>query len=115
MDKLGRSLTSAVKTYNDSVGSLERNVLSSARKFNDLEFTVEVIDAPTPIEEPVRMLAAGELVDSAERSRPVISLPVTESLAVDAEPAQVELDGPVEDYGIDSAARRDGRGRRTGS
>jgi DNA recombination protein RmuC len=114
MDKLGRTLTSAVKTYNDSVGSLERNVLSSARKFNDLEFTVEVIDAPTPIEEPVRMLAAGELIDGAERSRPVVSLPVSDLLAVDAAPEQLGLDGRFADYGIDSASPSDAP-RRTGS
>ena len=34
--KLGDAIEKTVNTYNDTVGSLERNVLSSARKFNDL-------------------------------------------------------------------------------
>ncbi|MBV9486392.1 MAG: DNA recombination protein RmuC [Frankiaceae bacterium] len=114
MDKLGRSLASAVKTYNDSVGSLERNVLSSARKFTDLEFTIETIESPPPIEEPVRQLAAGELIDGAERARPVVSLPVGEAMTADDGPRQLDLDGRMEDYGIDVAPPGDAP-RRTGS
>jgi len=34
--KLGDAIERTVTTYNDTVGSLERNVLSSARKFNEL-------------------------------------------------------------------------------
>jgi DNA recombination protein RmuC len=36
LDKLGVSLTRAVKTYNDLLGSLEGRVLPQARKFEDL-------------------------------------------------------------------------------
>jgi len=79
MDKLGRSLTSAVKTYNDSVGSLERKVLSAARRLNDLDFASEPLPVNAPIEEPVRMLAAAELVSSAEQSRSVVALPSAEA------------------------------------
>ncbi len=39
MSKLGRDLGLAVKSYNNTVGSLERRVLPSARKFKELETT----------------------------------------------------------------------------
>jgi DNA recombination protein RmuC len=39
MSKLGRDLGMAVKSYNHTVGSLERRVLPSARKFKELEAT----------------------------------------------------------------------------
>jgi DNA recombination protein RmuC len=34
--KLGDAIEKTVSTYNDTVGSLERKVLSSARKFSEL-------------------------------------------------------------------------------
>jgi DNA recombination protein RmuC len=39
MNKLGRDLGVAVKSYNHTIGSLERRVLPSARKFKELEAT----------------------------------------------------------------------------
>src|SRR5690606_22114709 len=36
MQRVGKSLGSAVETYNKAVGSLERNVLPAGRKFNEL-------------------------------------------------------------------------------
>ena len=65
VDKLGRALGSAVKAYNASVGSLETRVLVTARRFRDLKVTEEELAAPTPIEEPLRQLAAPELVEDA--------------------------------------------------
>jgi DNA anti-recombination protein RmuC len=81
MDRLGRSLTGAVKAYNGTVGSLEKNVLVSARRLNSLEIVDYELDAPTPVDEPVRMLGATELVTSAEESRTIVALP---SIVLDA-------------------------------
>jgi DNA recombination protein RmuC len=46
VDKLGRSLGAAVGAYNDAVGSLERRVLSTARRMG--EFGVVPADEPLP-------------------------------------------------------------------
>jgi DNA anti-recombination protein RmuC len=81
VDKLGRQLTGAVNSYNDTVRSLESRVLVTARKLNDLE----VIDAPletrTLIEESVRPVGAPELVESAEQSRTLVVLPTIDATA----------------------------------
>jgi DNA recombination protein RmuC len=97
MDKLGRQLTGAVKAYNGTVGSLERQVLVTARKLNDLEVVDAELDAPAPVEEPVRPLGAAELVVAAEQARAVVALP-----------AATELDR-AEDYGISPAGPRASR------
>jgi DNA recombination protein RmuC len=61
VDKLGRSLTSAVVAYNQTVGSLESRVLVSARKLNELGVTDAELAAPAPVEETARALSAPEL------------------------------------------------------
>ncbi len=90
VDKLGRSLSGAVKAYNGTVGSLERQVLVTARKLNDLQVVDAVLDPPTAVEEPVRPLGAPELVSAAEQARAVVALPAADT---------VDLDRP-EDYGV---------------
>lgn len=75
LDKLGRSLTSSVQAYNKAVGSLERNVLPSARRMRDLKVSDADLDSPAAVDEPVRPLSAPELVESAEQGRAVIALP----------------------------------------
>ena len=64
VEKLGRSIHSTVNNYNSFVGSLERNVLPKARGIGAFR-KAELIAEPSPIEEPVRELAAPELVDAA--------------------------------------------------
>lgn len=65
VDKLGRALGSAVKAYNNTVGSLEARVLVSARRFRDLNVTQADLAAPVTVEEPLRSIAATELTEDA--------------------------------------------------
>lgn len=70
VDRLGKALTNAVSSYNDAVGSLERRVLVSARKLNQLGVVESELSPPRPVEEAPRALSAAELVDSSGRSAP---------------------------------------------
>lgn len=55
IEKVGRNLDSAVKCYNDAVGSLESRVLVSARKFEELgTVTKEEIPELEPVERSTR-------------------------------------------------------------
>src|SRR5690554_5103168 len=60
VEKLGRSIERSVKDYNSFVGSLERQVLPSARKLNALDES-KVLGPLTGIEEAPRELTAFEL------------------------------------------------------
>lgn len=69
VDKLGRSLRRAVDDYNSTVGSLERTVLTQARKMADLKVTDLDLPAPLPLEAVPRPLGSPELIASAEEDR----------------------------------------------
>ena len=90
MDRLGRALTSAVTTYNQTVGSLESRVLVSARKLNQLGVVEGDLETPVFIEEATRALAAPEL---AAPELPVPELPVPE-LPVPELPVPLQPDAP---------------------
>ena len=62
VDRLGRSLTSAVGAYNQAVGSLESRVLVSARRLAELGIVDAELPAPGAITETARPLSAPELV-----------------------------------------------------
>ena len=66
VSRLGKSLDGAVKAYNETVGSLERQVLVQARRFE--QHGISGIEPPElqPIERQTRTLAAAELVDPAQ-------------------------------------------------
>jgi len=66
--KLGRSLEGAVDSYNKTVGSLERQVLPQARRFE--QHGITGIEPPElqPIERQTRPLAAAELVEPGEQT-----------------------------------------------
>ncbi|HSG13143.1 MAG TPA: DNA recombination protein RmuC [Gaiellaceae bacterium] len=66
VSKLGRSLDGAVKAYNETVGSLERQVLVQARRFEKHGITGVEPPELAPIERQARPLAAAELVDPAK-------------------------------------------------
>jgi DNA recombination protein RmuC len=62
VDRLGRALTTAVSTYNQTVGTLESRVLVSARRLSELGVVDAELAAPRPVEETARALSAPELV-----------------------------------------------------
>lgn len=66
--KMGRSLESSTKDYNKLIGSLERNVLSSARKMVALEVVdpKDAIAEPREIEEFPRPITKSELLVADE-------------------------------------------------
>lgn len=64
-DKLGRSLQTSVKAYNEAVGSMESRVLVSARRFRDLKVTTAELEVTTGLSDAVRPIAATELVADA--------------------------------------------------
>ncbi len=62
VDKVGRSLTAAVGSYNRAVASLETRVLVSARRMADLGVSDGPLLGAQPVEEAVRPLVAPELL-----------------------------------------------------
>jgi DNA recombination protein RmuC len=65
MDGLGKALTSAVTTYNKTVGSLEGRVLVTARKLNQLGVVDAELKPPAPVEDTIRALSAPDLATEA--------------------------------------------------
>lgn len=67
---VGKALDAAVSRYNQFVGSLESQVMVSARRFEDLQVDHEGKDIPElpPVEQAPRVLARPELVESARLS-----------------------------------------------
>jgi DNA recombination protein RmuC len=102
VDRLGRSLTSAVDHYNKTVGSLESQVMSAARKLNDLNVTDEPLKELTGIEDTIRPLAKAELVAAAEEASGLFAIP------------GLEQDRRIDDYGINIRNEPE-PDRRTGS
>jgi DNA recombination protein RmuC len=61
--KVGDSLERAAKSYNDTIGSLERNVLSAARRFTSLGVSAKrELEPLEPVEGGVREIQAKELL-----------------------------------------------------
>jgi len=71
--RLGKSLDGAVKAYNETVGSLERQVLVQARRFERHGITGVEPPELQPIERQARAVAAAELVDPSEPALEVIA------------------------------------------
>ncbi|MEZ5098056.1 MAG: DNA recombination protein RmuC [Nocardioides sp.] len=69
LDQLGRSLNAAVGHFNQSVGSWERRVLVSARRFADLRVTDDELPPPRQVENAARSVVPVRLTDrrGAER------------------------------------------------
>jgi DNA recombination protein RmuC len=74
LERVGKSLTASVAAYNSAVGTLETRVLVSARKLTALGIVDAELNAPEPISETARPLAAPELVTAEPFSEPPRSL-----------------------------------------
>src|SRR4051812_8524410 len=98
VDTLGRRLGSAVGAYNETVASLESRVLPQARKLKELKIVDDELADPKAIDEAVRPIAAAELVESAERARPVVTLPAAEATVL------VDELERADDYGLQTDA-----------
>jgi DNA recombination protein RmuC len=70
LERVGKSLTSAVGSYNQAVGTLETRVLVSARKLAALGVVDAELATPEPVSETARPLAAPELVSSGTELLP---------------------------------------------
>lgn len=70
VDKLGRSLSSAVTSYNQAVGSLESRVFVSARRLAEMGIVDAELSPPAAITETPRPLSAPELLPAAVDSVP---------------------------------------------
>ncbi|GGO19471.1 hypothetical protein GCM10010116_39120 [Microbispora rosea subsp. aerata] len=77
LDKLGNALDRAVKSYNETVGSMEGRVLVTARKFHTLKLVETQLRELRAVEQTTRHLGSHELIESAASERSVHSLPTT--------------------------------------
>lgn len=73
VDRLGRSLTGCIRSYNDAVGSLESRVLVTARRFTDLGIAADPPGTLDTIGAAIRAVGAPELVPTVEE---MVSLPL---------------------------------------
>jgi DNA recombination protein RmuC len=65
LSSIGDSLAKSVNAYNNAVGSLERQVLPSARRFKELGASTDAeIEEIRPIETSTRLLQSTELLES---------------------------------------------------
>ena len=62
LDRVGKSLTTAVGAYNQAVGSMETRVLVSARRLAALGIVASDLPAPALVDETARPLSAPELI-----------------------------------------------------
>ncbi|PXX53344.1 DNA recombination protein RmuC [Nocardia tenerifensis] len=83
VERLGSAIDRAVKTYNDTVGSLESRVLVTARKLRELSVASGELPMPQPKDKLTRPLGSVELLESAaaERLSPVPQTEATVSAA----------------------------------
>ncbi len=75
IEKVGKSLGSSVKAYNDAVGSLETNLLGSARRMHALQVSDESIAEPSEIDTIPRSFTKPELLEVADTTPRTIPSP----------------------------------------
>lgn len=75
VDKLGRSINSAVGDYNKVVRSLETRVLVQARRMADLKVVDKPLDRVRSLDTAARRLSAPELLSKDSPPAPLVILP----------------------------------------
>ncbi|MEV4562868.1 DNA recombination protein RmuC [Nonomuraea sp. NPDC049419] len=75
LNSLGRSLDRSVKAYNDTVGSMERRVMVTARKFHTLKVVEGRLVELKAVEQSTRPLGTPELGESAGAVADVRAIP----------------------------------------
>jgi DNA recombination protein RmuC len=74
LDRVGRSLNSAVGHYNQAMGSLESRVLVSARRFTELSVTDDDLPTPRPVTLRAVDLPARRGTSGEEGEGPTVAL-----------------------------------------
>jgi DNA recombination protein RmuC len=69
--RVGKSLDGTVKAFNEAVGSLERQVLPQARRFEAFGITGVELQTPAPVERQTRALSAPEIAEPRSELTPV--------------------------------------------
>lgn len=82
--RLGRQLDGAVRSYNETVSSLESRVLVSARRLAELKVTDAELETPAQVDRAARQVQAPELVASHEQRVVALEDAVGEHLELDA-------------------------------
>jgi DNA recombination protein RmuC len=72
LDKLGRALRTSVNAYNETIATVEGTVLVRARKFRDLRVSERDLTGLSSVDDPVRQISAGELVENAVQVKPMV-------------------------------------------
>ncbi|HEY7043909.1 MAG TPA: DNA recombination protein RmuC [Nocardioidaceae bacterium] len=72
LDKLGRSISAVVGSYNQAVASMETRVLVSARRMRDLQGIEKSLPETPAVTDLPRPLTAAELLDRPEPASPAI-------------------------------------------
>ena len=71
VSRVGKALDGAVKAFNETIGSLERQVLPQARRFQSHGITGVELPELMPVERQARVVSAPELVDERPELTPV--------------------------------------------
>ena len=91
LTRMGKNLGLAVDSYNSAVGSLERNVLPKARRFEQYGVqTSQRVDELQPVEQTLRRPQAEELLVDATESE-MDTLALADELSLSDEAENVEL------------------------
>lgn len=81
ISELGAGLKKSVDSYNKTIGSLERNLLGSARRMHELQIGQSAIDDIPALEESLRVFCKADLAAAQEQDEP---LPAAEDTNVSA-------------------------------